>query len=280
MRVHVICRLNQARSIISSAVIRKIYPELEVFSSGILAQSMAPIPQVILDIAERWGLAKLDHLSTNFSLGEVVRDEDLLLCADSSIYLHLSNLGVPGKLIDVSALALDAQLVPTDPVQMSAFATEIELAKMSIAVLKALNDAGLRPTSNSIDAIIFSDPQNIAFQEYLKEWLASSKGVAIDMNWQIPDPLIWRAIGLEVSPFNPRSMNQNLGSDFKSEVISSEFEIDNQIDLLSSNAWISFLRELDRPALLLINQVQPDSQLDAKQVFSLIHAGSVKKIGQ
>lgn len=73
MRIHVICRLNQARSIITAAVIRKIYPELRVFSSGIQANPGQPIPTVIAKIAYKWDLQNIDHYSTDLASSEPIQ---------------------------------------------------------------------------------------------------------------------------------------------------------------------------------------------------------------
>ena len=163
MRIHIVCRQNQARSLVASALLRQHYPNFEIFSSGIQAKTGNPIPPIIHQIANRWGLDLLDHFSTNFKDGETLQESDLVICADKAIHSHLAGLNLPGSLLNVQQWSLADFLLPFDPMGVSPFEIEVELAKMIIATASTVvAHIGFSRSSN-ISALIYTRAKKILY---------------------------------------------------------------------------------------------------------------------
>jgi len=274
MRVHIVCKFNQARSIVASALVRKLYPELPVFSSGIIAHDGAPIPQFIANIAHRWGLEKFDPISTLFELGEPVRDGDLVICADTEIFEHLALLNLPGTLVDVTQFSLNVALIPSDPRQMSIEETEAELAKMAIASMSVLERHVEVSRPHRCTTIFLDNKNSERVIAFIQAWLEETQGFAIDMNWKIPDRDFWLEHKISVTEFNPRNFDLHLASNSAPVMLSSLYEIDNPVEILTSAQWSAFLDSLDSPILGVVRVASMD-ELHAHTIFPLIYASEL-----
>lgn len=272
MRVHVVCRLNQARSIIASAALRKIYPNLKIYSSGISAQNGGPIPKITLEIAERWGLTNLDHSSTLFQSEEPILKGDLVICADDSIFQNLFKFDLNCKLVNVLDYVLADFLVPSDPVSLPFSEVEVELAKMVVATNKALQ--ANQAEEKKIPALIYAQGEESTAARFINSWLESNQGIAIDMNWRIPDASIWERFDIKTAFFNPRFPTQ-LNQFTAGSLYCSDFEIDNQLDLITKPEWLNFLESLEVPKLLIIGASEGYSDLAPGQIISLLHANKL-----
>jgi protein-tyrosine-phosphatase len=91
--VTIACKYNQARSIIGAAVIRKLYPDLEVISTGINATPGGSIPLQIRRIADQWALPIVEIFST--PLEEVIKQiahSELIIGAGEEVTNRLIEL--------------------------------------------------------------------------------------------------------------------------------------------------------------------------------------------
>ena len=61
--ITVVCRHNQARSVMAAAALPRYFPNVEVASAGIAALEGQRIPQSILNLADAWGLEVQDVVS-------------------------------------------------------------------------------------------------------------------------------------------------------------------------------------------------------------------------
>lgn len=63
MKVLVVCRYNQARSIVIGAMIRKLFPQIDVVTAGIEAPHGKGIPGSTEALCREWNLPQFDRIS-------------------------------------------------------------------------------------------------------------------------------------------------------------------------------------------------------------------------
>ena len=271
MRIHVVCRQNQARSIITSAILRKLLPDIQIFSSGIEAKTGSPIPIHISDIAERWGLESIDRLSTNFLDSNPAFADDLVICADKSIYSHLAKLIDTSQLLNAQDFALAKFLIPKDPVGMSLYATETELAKLIVTSVCAIESRRNLLESENASALLYEEGFEDLVQEIIKSWLESKKGLVIDLNLRIPNKTVWQSLDFPIKFFDPRRINEFVNIEPKNAILVSRFEFDNLARVFTGKFWSNFMRSAKVPLLLLVRSNDKDPVLGPEVVLSLIH---------
>ena len=278
MRVHVVCRLNQARSVIAAGALRQLFPDFEFFSSGIQAQSGKPIPQIISEIAHRWNIEGIDHFSMQFGEREEIRSGDLILAADSEIFEYLSPMSIPGKLLDVSTFSLSEFFSPEDPVNMSFESTQSELAKMILASSRAVElNFNINP-DNQISALLSLNDKKSLLRVLKK---GNQKRIIIDMQLSVPDPIFWISNGFKVLQFNHRQIDNEdnkLVSTQEATVLVSRFEVENPIALLLSKKWRAFLDSLSSqlPVTLVIRPMNPLGDIDPEATLAMLHSSALE----
>ena len=275
MRVHVVCRLNQARSIVASGALRQLFPDLEFFSSGIQAQSGKPIPQIITEIAHRWSVEEIDHFSMQFGEREEIRSGDLILAADSQIFEYLSNFPLPGKLVDVSTYSLSEFLSPEDPVNMSFESTQFELAKMILASSRAVELNMDVNSGSQISALLSLDSENQLLHQLGK---GDQKRIIIDMQLSIPDPIFWNSNGFKVIQFNHRQIDSGIVMNQEATVLVSRYEVENPIALLLSKKWRELLGSLSRqlPVTLVIRPTTLQGDIGPEATLAMLHSSALE----
>jgi len=280
VRVHVVCRLNQARSVIASAALRRIYPNWQIFSSGIDANPSWPIPELIRDIAYFWRLDEIDLQSKRFPEDAPIQSGDFFLTADSGIYSEVSELAIPGPVYEVTSNSPLGELVATDPLDMPADQVEVELAKMTIlsnfrlrdSIGRILNVSATYARNNSITTLI----------SFLEDWLNQNNGLIIDMNWKVPNKEFWSSLGVNIQLVNFRNFAsiQSTAAALKPRtLLVSKFEIDDAEQLLLSKEWLDTLEAVSENFPVML--VPPISDLLCEtptSILASIHASLYNKL--
>ena len=130
-RLAVVCRHNQARSVMAAAALRRYYPDVEVISAGIEAVEGQRIPESILNLADAWGLDVLEVISHSLSaVKEQLVASDLVVVAEDEFISYLIELGVhPQKILSMQDKRFEHAVIPFDPVGQSGRILSAELAK-------------------------------------------------------------------------------------------------------------------------------------------------------
>ena len=269
MNIHVACRLNQARSIITSGVLRKLYPNFQISSSGVKANTGQLIPSNILEIARKWNLVSLDLTSSLSNESQEIINSDLVLAADNSVASDLSDF-LTKKILDVTQFAQLDQLIPKDPLRLSLEEVEVELAKVTVATVRALQSC--LPIRNHEVCAFLTNKTLKDDAQWLRNWLDQSKGLILDMNFLIPTPEVWKASGFDIINFNYR--NLQIDFDLKSSILVSKYEVDNLANFLSSSSWLKFINKISNnvPVLLYIKTSNRLVSLTPDEILSLIHS--------
>ena len=209
MEISVVCKYNQARSIIGAAAIRKFYPEITVHSSGIFALSGGLIPASIRDIAQSWKLPIQEIFSTPVAqAGPELTASDLIIGADEEVSLALKSKYPESQIRNLQDAAMALEFTPHDPSGMSGFKTEIELAKVVALTLQEVRAFIAKPAPFPITLWIPRSPHSET--ALIKKVLAgAASALTIDLNFRTPSPESWR---------NPTHPVRALSSDFLGEL--------------------------------------------------------------
>lgn len=246
IRVLVVCRHNQARSIAIGALLRNLFPELTVETAGIESEPGRPIPQITSDVCESWGLSSYDRYSNDMSRFEDLDSFDEILAADYFIYSSLSKSVVNSKLTLLTDYSTSDFLNPIDPRGLNPEEFATELAKAAVLTIRwAKKLLGLQ-IANIESFLLQSDHSVNVFMEVVKQ---RQIGVFVDTNLERPNVAHWQGSDFEVIKFNANKIStfefEKLTERAKFVLVSS-FETDRSERLLLSAEWRDFLGSLSK----------------------------------
>ena len=164
-KIAVVCRYNQARSVISSAVLARYFPDAKISSAGIDAVDGSPIPESIIEIANNWGI-KLPYL-TSISTSSVVADlqeADFIVVAENEFIPILTEFGISDQKVKSMQDEIFAHaFIPFDPVDHHDNVVSVEIAKAVMTTLQQVRSKGFFPFKNEVEVFIpfsFEDFEN------------------------------------------------------------------------------------------------------------------------
>ena len=138
--VTVVCRHNQARSVIAAAALSKYFHNLDVVSAGVAAIEGQRIPQSILNLADAWGLDVLDVVSHSLqAVEEQLISSDFVVVAEDEFISRIFDMGVsPEKIWSMQDGRFDRSLIPFDPIGQGDRVLSVELAKSIMTTMQLL----------------------------------------------------------------------------------------------------------------------------------------------
>ncbi len=186
-KVSIVCRLNQARSLLSEHWLSRMYPKLEISSYGIEADSRIPIPKSVREIALRWGFDLTGAVSKNFNA--CPRDEfseTLLIFAEEEFLQNFrSKKWASLESASFQALNLDKDLVAIDPIGLGksdVTTLEAEIAKALLCTSMAYHLAS--ETSPPLTRIFFpNDESALSKTLNLAQELRPEKAILLDLDF-------------------------------------------------------------------------------------------------
>jgi protein-tyrosine-phosphatase len=279
MKVLVVCRYNQARSILAGALIRKLLPELDVVTAGIQAQTGQPIPIVTAELCSWWGLNRFDRLSqliTDTDAATSIEDFDSVLVADGYVKQEVLKFWPKAKLVDLSELAENDLFTPTDPTGFNQSDFSRELAKIAVLVSAWASKKGLLDII-SAQAILASS--NSSIDSLLDSGKLNDVDFLIDTELERPSIDFWKSKGFEIQLFNPRQLIEFEvagGCSSSTIVLASRFEIDNAEKYYLSDDWKQFIGKVSKvgKACLVNISNTNDFKPPSLSILSSIHCES------
>ena len=279
MKVLVVCRYNQARSILAGALIRKLLPELDVVTAGIQAQTGQPIPIVTAELCSWWGLNRFDRLSqliTDTDAATSIEDFDSVLVADGYVKQEVLKFWPKAKLVDLSELAENDLFTPTDPTGFNQSDFSRELAKIAVLSSAWASKSGLLDII-SAQAILASS--NSSIDSLLDSGKLNDVDFLIDTELERPSIDFWKSKGFEIQLFNPRQLIEFEvagGSSSSTIVLASRFEIDNAEKYYLSDDWKQFIGKVSKvgKTCLVNTSNSNDFKPSSLAILSSIHCGS------
>lgn len=198
MKIAIICRLNQARSIVGAAILRKLIPSATIISAGTHAVTGSEIPNQIQQILKKWGLNLLEEHSKSVKEFDL-QIFDYILVADSSIKNELVNQNVNCEIINLQDIGFDKALIPYDPLGMRNDLMEVELSKIALAVRKFVASVEGKESKfeviSCIPRTVENEVKNISFVE---AYSSNTNSVILDLNLRAPEASQWEKSGLRV----------------------------------------------------------------------------------
>ena len=239
--VATICRYNQARSIISGALLRNLFPEVKVFTYGIEAKTGQNIPHSVAQISKFWGLEKFDRVSTKLNVEEIIGKVDEILAADQLVLDELRKWRFDLSLKKLSDFANQPTLSPIDPTGLEIDDLATELAKVAVLTIRWANSLfSKEPRIRSV--LIASQTGKID----VTELALTENEILVDCNIARPSMTNWIESNNLVY-FNPRNIagfNFNSLENLDSIVLTSQYEIDDYERTFLSKEWQEFLIKL------------------------------------
>jgi protein-tyrosine-phosphatase len=279
MKVLVVCRYNQARSILAGALIRKLLPELDVVTAGIQAQTGQPIPIVTAELCSWWGLNRFDRLSqsiTDTDAATSIEEFDSVLVADGYVKQEVLKFWPKAKLVDLSELAENDLFTPTDPTGFNQSDFSRELAKIAVLSSAWASKSGLLDII-SAQAILASS--NSSIDSLLDSGKLNDVDFLIDTELERPSIDFWKSKGFEIQLFNPRQLIEFEvagGSSSSTTVLASRFEIDNAEKYYLSDDWKQFIGKVSKVGKTCLVNISNtnDFKPSSLAILSSIHCGS------
>ncbi len=274
-KIFVICKYNQARSIIAAAAIRRFFPECQVISGGIFAKTGSAIPMSILGIIEEWDLPEIDHASRNITDLPPMSAKDFVLCADQEVadYFrkHFLKIAVETRVSVLKDFAFDPKEIPSDPVDMSQDATKLQLARAVLLATRAvsqhfgLSDLNLNYQSDLNVLKSLLNKSNI-----LK---ANKPILIIDTMYSIPDSKKWAPYSELVCEFDLRNLDLEIPEN--KLILVNRFESDRVSKICLSTNYQKWLQDLSKKyEIHLFAGIKSDlvGARDFESVIALVHS--------
>lgn len=136
VRILSVCKMNQARSIFSHALLHKLDEKLDIRSAGIFAKSGADVLSSVDMTSQQWGLQLPKKSSTNINELEQ-NDFEYALVAEEWMKDEVRKYAQ--NIYSYEDFAPNESFIPNDPDGLSLVRTEVELAKVFFCTKQFFN---------------------------------------------------------------------------------------------------------------------------------------------
>ena len=244
MKILVTCRMNQARSIVVGALLRKLYPLWQVDTFGVDALHGQFIPEMTTRLCERWNLLNFDPVSKSLKQSDVLGNYDYILTPDDYVYNRIKT-HLEGKNFVCLQNFTNGIFEPAiDPEGLEDDLFASELAKICISALNW--SRSMNSLSDNGKVLQIMERELSLSIKSIKTLNEFDSLTIVDTQIYRPDYEKWANMDLTVKFFNPRTLIDNKIETFNSghEVWISEYEVDFPEHLYLSDEWQRFLKEL------------------------------------
>ena len=276
MTIHIVCRYNQARSIIGAAAIRKFFPEIVVVSSGVEADPKTPIPKSIAKIAREWDLNIVEERSTPFlNVLDSITESDLVLAADSFVAERIHAASPQLRVREFREFVEHPEFIAVDPATMGHDGIRQELAKSVVSALAAARE--LIGESANIQTLIPRDESALeSMRPKILEMCQQKNLVVIDTSLRVSTLDAWRKISTNFQMYNERSSLPTINEGVSGVLLVPEHEWLTPERTLASVEWRDWLRSLAQSRLVLLlapAQLAGQTSLNVDALWSSVHSG-------
>ena len=189
-RITVVCRHNQARSVVAAAALNRYFPEMDVSSAGIAAMEGQRIPQSILNLCENWGLEVGEVVSHSLQGAENhILSADYIIVAENEFISEVVSMGVsPARILSMQDPRFDHDLIPFDPIGKGNQVVSVELAKAIATSVQLIREKGDRSRANPVN-VIFSENVEEFLENLAIGWEAvrKSNGILLVADFRAPN---------------------------------------------------------------------------------------------
>lgn len=271
----VVCRYNQARSIVIGALLRKLFKELSITTAGFQAQNGSLIPTITMDLCESWGISAYDRASKDLTVFPDPLPFAHILAADELVYQNLKSIDA-NKHIDLLTNYADSNLLaPIDPTGMDPGSFAVEVAKACLLAIRWAENV-LKYSPKDIKSYLFLSESTLTEAVARDSGKFSLSNVLVDTEFAYPDPNYWRAAGYDVILFHPRDINsfdQSRILSSNKSVLVSKYEIDIPERILLSSQWRELLSQIaEHRAITLVSRLFGPVQRRHLGILGLSHS--------
>ena len=287
LKIEVICKLNQARSIIAEEFIRSIFENVQVNSSGVSADESARFPGHTLKyLAESALNLSKSRPDACESVVERLRDCDLLIVSED--YMHLSladSLVEMPKFLSLESPGIQPIMRSTDPVGMDYPSFKVEITKNLTQSITFLNRFLVPQQQHRLICVVpINESAEISAVEYALKLQSELGGLFISLNYRSREiqkfsPANLRRIPLS-SFLNLKVEPKNSGSQNYNYVVTQDHEEDSLQNLvLSSRYRAAILGHLDMSSIIVFTEpIRPHGTENAVAIFSCVYADEIVTI--
>lgn len=138
--ITVVCRHNQARSVLASAAIARHFLNVDVISAGVNAVDGQRIPQSILELANTWGLNVLDLVSHSLQdVEQQILTSEFVIVAEDEFKASIVKLGFAAeKVLSMQDERFDHEFIPFDPIGQGGRVLSVEISKAVMTAVQLL----------------------------------------------------------------------------------------------------------------------------------------------
>ena len=267
--VTVVCRHNQARSVISAAAALRFFPGIGVASVGVSAREGSAIPRSILDLADFWGLQLVSRVShaLDYAHEQLLRS-DYVVVAEDDFIQGIVDVGVePARVLSMQDTRFGHSHIPFDPIGMTHGVVSVEIAKAVMTTMQLLRIQPGLGYSHPVEAIFTASEED--FEENLAEaWerTVKAKGVLVVADFRSPNFAVVSQVADHVLELQVSRGEQEINfvngdgdgaleralESGRSFAISAKYEIDMVEKFLLSSRFVELITELAESRSVLI----------------------------
>jgi len=263
--IAVICRLNQARSIVVAAYVSKLLPGHRVISAGIQAIDGQSIPMSVSQLADRWGIPIVKDFSQSIkSTQKEIMQAGLVIVAEDIFAQNIIELGMPpSKIESMQNSIFKFDQIPIDPVNLSNDSFEVELAKAIMVSAQLIRKQNLVNGTNKV-TVVFPEP-GIDFHDSLQSLLelAKKSGAAVLVaDFRFPQTQIIEKMHIPYQELIINKVSGKINTNLDQLelsapcLVASRYEIDFVEEFVLSTHFADLLAVMskDRPVYVLTGQ--------------------------
>lgn len=204
--------MNQARSIFSHTLLEHLFPQFEVYSAGVEAQSGQPnLPGTTAFLSELGLPTSKAHSSP---IAEYQGQKfDLILVAEDWMKSTIS--GIEGKVLSYEDVVSFPDFMPSDPVGMSSEKFKVELAKVLWVSFRSMTDSA----NPRITAIIPEHESLIPKAlNFAQQFAKDTQALLIDAELSVPYTSELKNLGItsiDESSWDPTTSPQGIALQFQ-----------------------------------------------------------------
>ena len=188
--ITVVCRHNQARSVMAAAALGRYFPELEVASAGIAGVEGQRIPQSILNLVDAWGLKTVDLVSHSLeAVHERLLASDFVVVAEDDFISNIVQRGIsPQRILSMQDQRFNRALIPFDPIGQGDQVLSVELAKAIMTTMQLLRAEGSFDHEYLVNAIFTFDETDL-LDKLETAWVKATrtKGIVLVADFRAPN---------------------------------------------------------------------------------------------
>jgi protein-tyrosine-phosphatase len=260
-RLIVLCRYNQARSIIASSVLATLFPLVHFSSAGINAVDGNHIPDSVRLIAKEWNIQlRSDRSRSLLAVQSELLAVDLIIIAETGFLSEIPSEYLEGKqVLSMQDSRFSPQFVPIDPINASPFELKMELAKTIMTTVQLVAQTGLRRYENEVEVYIPESDQSFTMDSIHVWNYAKERGAnLLFADFRAPNFEIAKSLGVEVralvKPNNLSSADLTLSTLTSNTpyVVATEYEVNDVEKFALSQNLRNVIWELSRERELVI----------------------------